>query len=49
MTSVDIEDIVKESTSEVISWSRRTDVPAFYMKDVVKSLKDGYVEVPNPR
>lgn len=41
----DIEDIAKESISEVISWSRRTDVPAFYMKDVVAAMKQGYVDV----
>lgn len=44
----DIEDIVKESTSEVISWSRRTDVPAFYMKDAVKAMKLGYIDVCSP-
>jgi DNA repair photolyase len=44
----DIEDIAKESTCEVISWSRRTDVPAFYMKEAVAALKLKYVDVCSP-
>lgn len=48
----DIEDIVniKESTCEVISWSRRTDVPAStqYMKEAVTSMKLGYIDTCSP-
>lgn len=44
----DIEDIVKVNVSEVISWSRRTDIPAFFMEEAVKSLVDGYVDVKGP-
>lgn len=46
----DIEDIGKKiHTCEVISISRRTDIPAFYMKEFVKHMEAGYVDVPNPR
>lgn len=33
---------------EVISASRRTDIPAFFMDRVVQSLKDGVIEVISP-
>lgn len=32
----------------VISASRRTDIPAFYLKPFMESLRRGYVEVSNP-
>lgn len=32
----------------VISASRRTDIPAFYLKWLVRHLKNGYIDVPNP-
>lgn len=44
----DIEDIVKETNCEVISWSRRGDIPAFGMKEAVASMKLGYVDVCSP-
>ncbi|TFF94470.1 MAG: DUF1848 family protein, partial [Promethearchaeota archaeon] len=34
--------------SEIISCSRRTDIPSFRMKWVVNKIKDGYVDVVNP-
>ena len=45
----DIEDIIPVRTSQIISVSRRTDVPAFYMKQLIKHLETGYIDVPNPR
>ena len=32
----------------VISASRRTDIPAFYMKEFMKSIQDGYFRIVNP-
>lgn len=32
----------------IISVSRRTDIPAFYMKWFINRLKAGWVMVPNP-
>ena len=34
--------------SEIISCSRRTDIPAFLMNWVVDRIKAGYVDVVNP-
>jgi len=34
--------------SEIVSCSRRTDIPAFRMEWVVNKIKDGYVDVVNP-
>jgi hypothetical protein len=33
---------------QVISASRRTDIPAFYLKWFMEKIRQGYVEVPNP-
>ena len=35
-------------SSEIISCSRRTDVPAFLMDWVLSRINDGYVDVVNP-
>jgi hypothetical protein len=35
-------------TSEIISASRRTDIPAFYMDQFLQNMKDGIIDVPNP-
>ncbi len=32
----------------LISASRRTDIPQFYFTDFIKSIKRGYINVPNP-
>jgi len=34
--------------SPIISCSRRTDIPAFYMNWVIERMKEGHVDVPNP-
>lgn len=49
----DIEDLVvpqheKLTEPEVISASRRTDIPAFFMRDMVESIARGYVDTKNP-
>ena len=50
MASVgDIEDLKPCKKSEVVSISRRTDIPAFYMKSFVVHMIQGYIDVPNPR
>jgi hypothetical protein len=49
---MDIEDIGKQLTlrkSQIISCSRRTDVPAFYMNEIITDMERGYTIVPNPR
>jgi len=49
---MDIEDIGKQLTlrkSQIISCSRRTDVPAFYMNEIIINMERGYTIVPNPR
>jgi hypothetical protein len=43
----DIEDLGKQF--EVISASRRTDIPAFYLDDYIGHFVRGYINVPNPR
>lgn len=43
--TLDMEYTVNETKTDVISWSRRTDVPEFYMKSAVKSLKYGNVKI----
>lgn len=45
--NVDIEDIGKIVRTEVISASRRTDIPAFYMDMMVEAMKDGKITVTN--
>lgn len=45
--SVDIEDLGKLVTSEIISASRRTDIPAFYMGQVVDAMKEGRITATN--
>jgi len=49
----DIEDIIqtnpnKTKKSQIISCSRRTDIPAFYMNNMVESMQKGFINVPNP-
>ncbi|MHA1341749.1 MAG: DUF1848 family protein [Promethearchaeota archaeon] len=39
---------IKLVKSEIISCSRRTDIPAFLMSWVEENIKNGYVEVKNP-
>lgn len=36
-------------TSEIISASRRTDIPAFYINDIIQHMRNEHIEVPNPR
>lgn len=43
---MDIEDVVCTKT-EIISASRRTDIPAFYMNHVINAMKNGYIQVTN--
>ncbi len=43
-----LEPMPREIKSEIISCSRRTDIPAFLMDWVVKRIKIGYVDVVNP-
>lgn len=47
----DVEDIVapKYVRSEVITCSRRTDVPAHYLDKYIAAFKAGFIDVPNPR
>ena len=46
---MDIEDLGKRVKNvEIISASRRTDIPAFYLYWFIKCIKQGYVDVPNP-
>lgn len=40
---------VKDVAPEVVSVSRRTDVPAFYLKRYMAALEAGKIAVPNPR
>jgi len=44
----DIEDIIPIRKSEIISASRRTDIPAFYMDMMLEALKNKYIDVKNP-
>lgn len=46
----DIEDIlrVKPTNASVISCSRRTDIPFFYLQEYLDHFKLGYIDVPNP-
>lgn len=44
----DIEDMVDTVKSAVISASRRTDIPAFYMNLIMKAFNDGYIDVCSP-
>jgi len=47
---MDIEDLhVVLKKSKIISCSRRTDIPAFYMNEMLEHMKKGYISVPNPR
>lgn len=41
----DIEDIVPMSKSQVISASRRTDIPAFYMDRMIEAMKNKSIDV----
>jgi hypothetical protein len=43
-----LESIPKFVKSEIISCSRRTDIPAFLMDWVIQRIKTGYVDVVNP-
>lgn len=48
----DIEDIGANMTlrkSQIVSCSRRTDVPAFYMNEIMRDISRGFTIVPNPR
>lgn len=36
------------TNSDIISCSRRTDIPAFLMDWILEKMSDGYVDVPNP-
>lgn len=45
----DIENIISSKQQDVISCSRRTDIPAFYLDEYLQHFKDGFVDVPNPR
>jgi len=45
LLSNEIRTIIK---SEIISCSRRTDIPAFLMDWVIERIKEGYVDVVNP-
>ena len=56
--TIDIEDLActptspcerAPKTSAVVSCSRRTDVPAFYMDWMLDAIRTGHVDVPNPR
>jgi hypothetical protein len=42
----DIEDLELRK-SHLISCSRRTDIPAFYMNEILESLKKGYIVIPH--
>lgn len=44
---VDVEDVVKTVTSEIISASRRTDIPACYMDQMVDAMKDKHITATN--
>ena len=44
MAVEDIEDIGKISRTDVISASRRTDIPAFFMKQVIEAMKEGFIK-----
>lgn len=39
---------IKLVKSQIISASRRTDIPAFYMPIVIEAIKRGYIEVTSP-
>jgi hypothetical protein len=39
---------LKEIRTQIISCSRRTDIPAFLMKWVLERIKEGFVDVKNP-
>lgn len=46
---MDIEDLYSNlplRKSQIISCSRRTDIPAFYMNDMLQNIKNGYVIIP---
>lgn len=46
----DIEEIhLNEKKFQVISASRRTDIPGCYLRSFMKSMSDGYIDVRNPR
>ncbi len=40
--------MIKEILSDIISCSRRTDIPAFLMDWVIEKINVGFVDVPNP-
>jgi hypothetical protein len=40
--------MMESSTRIVISASRRTDIPAFYMKWFMKQIEKGIFEITNP-
>nr|QBK84528.1 MAG: protein of unknown function DUF1848 [Pithovirus LCDPAC01] len=49
---LDVEDLAKEkkmSHYEIISCSRRTDIPAGYLRKYLKAFEQGWIDVPNPR
>jgi len=50
MTDIEDLDVIVSSGAypEILSISRRTDVPAFYMDEYLKCLIQGYIDVPNP-
>ncbi len=39
---------LKSAMKHIISASRRTDIPAWYLDRLIDALKKGYAEVPNP-
>ncbi|NHJ32362.1 MAG: DUF1848 domain-containing protein, partial [Asgard group archaeon] len=40
--------IYLKSTMNIISASRRTDIPAFYLKWFLNRIKEGFAKYPNP-
>ena len=46
---VDIEDISISPPYQIISASRRTDIPGCHLSSFMKSMELGYINVPNPR
>lgn len=46
--ATDIEDIIKTSKTEVISASRRTDIPAFYMDKMLEAMRQKIIQIKTP-